>query len=231
VNNDGTYYPRVSASYSHPRTPPAKLIDGNYWYHRDPPNRWTCEGSPDASDSVAIDLGASRTLHTAKLYFLDDEKGVVPPTAFELEYWDGKAWRPVPAQTRAPQKPTGRRANVVRFPALPTSPLRALFTHAEGGKTGLTEFEAWGDAKLPLDPPPHPAGNIAYNPGDKPFPKAGASHATASVASRCWPSTAGPTSCPAPRTGGPVTSRQRDRLAGDRLRHRKDVRPHRAGDL
>ena len=42
VNNDGTYYPRVLAPFSNPKTPPSKLIDGNYWYHRDPPNRWTC---------------------------------------------------------------------------------------------------------------------------------------------------------------------------------------------
>jgi hypothetical protein len=176
VNNDGTYFPRVIASYSHPRTPPAKLIDGNSWYHRDPPNRWTCEGSPNASDSVVVEFGAPRTIHTAKLYFLDDEKGIVPPTKFDLEYWDGKEWKAVPDQQRAPEKPTGRRANVVRFPALATAKVRAVFHHADGGKTGMTEFEVWGDAKLPLEPAPHPAGNIAYNPGDKPFPRATASY-------------------------------------------------------
>ena len=177
VNNDGTYFPRVIASYSNPKTPPSKLIDGNYWYHRDPPNRWTCEGSPNASDSVVIEFGAKRIVHTAKLYLLDDDKGVFPPVRFDLEYWDGNEWQPIPTQTRAPEKPTGRRANVIRFPALATEKVRAVLHHADGGKSGLTEFEVWGDAKLPLAEPPHPAGNFAYNPGDKPFPKASASYA------------------------------------------------------
>lgn len=79
VNNDGTYFPRLSVSYTDPRTSPAKLIDGNYWYHRDPPNRWTCQGSPGASDTLVLDLGTARPVHTVKLYFLDDGKGVVPP--------------------------------------------------------------------------------------------------------------------------------------------------------
>jgi hypothetical protein len=177
VNNDGTYYPRLSASYTNLRTPSSTVIDGNYWYDRDPPNRWTCEGSPNASDTIVLDLGTERVLHTAKLYFLDDLKGVVPPARFELEYWHGKDWKAIPHQTRTPGRPVGRRANVIRFPALATAKIRAVFHHAEGGKTGLTEFETWGDAKLPVEPPPYPVGNLAYNPGDKPFPKASASYA------------------------------------------------------
>jgi hypothetical protein len=176
VNNDSTYFPRVLTSYSNPKTPPAKLIDGNYWYHRDPPNRWTCEGSPNPSDAVVIDFGTARTVHTAKLYFLDDDK-VVPPTRFTLDYWDGKDWKAIPEATHAPQRPTGRRANVIHFPVLATRKVRAVLQHADGAKTGLTEFEVWGDVKLPLEPPPHPTGDIAYNPGDRPFPKASASYA------------------------------------------------------
>jgi WD40 repeat protein len=175
VNNDGTHFPRVSASYSNPGTSPAKLIDGNYWYHRSPPNRWTCEGSPNASDSVVIDFGTKRRIHLAKLHFLDDQTGIVPPIRFDLEYWDGKNWRPISTQTRSPEKPTGRRANAVSFPTLDVQKVRATFHHAEEGKTGLTEFELWGDATLPVTEPPHVVGNLAFNPGDKPFPKASAS--------------------------------------------------------
>jgi hypothetical protein len=177
VNNDGTYFPRVSASYSHPRTPLAKLIDGNYWYDRDPPNRWTCEGSPNRADTVVLDFGTKHTVHTAKLYFLDDGKVIVPPARFDLESWDGKRWQPIARQTRNPEKPAGRRANVIRFPALTTGKLRAVLHHAEAGRTGLTEIEVWGDAKLPIEPAPHPAGNLAYNPGNQPFPRASASYA------------------------------------------------------
>jgi mannosylglycerate hydrolase MGH1-like protein/F5/8 type C domain-containing protein/glycosyl hydrolase family 65 len=176
VNNDGTYYPRVTASFTAEGTTPAKAVDGNYWYHIAPPNRWSCVGSTNASDWLAVDLGTKRKIHTATLYFLDDETGIVPPERFDLEYWDGKQWAAIPNQTRALERPTGRRANIVHFPELETARVRAVLHHAKGGKAGLTEFELWGDAKLPVEPPPHPAGNLACNSGDKPFPKASASY-------------------------------------------------------
>ena len=175
VNNDGHYFPRATASYTHPRTSVAKLVDGNYWYSASPPNRWTTEGSPNEADWCAIDFGTPRRIHTAKLYFLDDGAGVVAPAALELQIWDGKDWRPVPNQTRSPRRPAGRRANWIRFPELKTTRVRALFRYAGKGRAGLTEFEAWGDAAGPVPPAPPPAGNLAYNPSGRPFPKASAS--------------------------------------------------------
>ncbi len=91
VNNDRIYFPRLTVSYSKLRTPPAKLIDGNTWYYRDPPNRWSCEGIPNAADSVVIDLGTERAAHRASLFFLHDRKGFIQPEKFDMEYWDGKA--------------------------------------------------------------------------------------------------------------------------------------------
>jgi hypothetical protein len=175
VNNDGHYFPKMKASFTHPKTSVAKLIDGNYWYMSSPPNRWTCEGSPNASDWCALDLGTPRRIHTVKLYLLDDGSTIVPPARIDLEYWDGKGWAAVPRQTRLPAEPTGRRANVIRFAERPVQKVRAVFTHHPGGRTGLTEFEAWGDARLPVEPAPLPAGNLAFNPGDQPFPKVSAS--------------------------------------------------------
>jgi hypothetical protein len=176
VNNDGTYFPRVSASFTARGTTPAKVIDGNYWYHVSPPNRWTCEGSPNASDWLAVDLGKKRKVNVAKLFFLDDGTGVVPPERFDLEYWDGKAWVAIPQQTSRPEKPTGRRANVVRFPEVEVEKVRVVLHHAKNGKAGLTEFELWGEGALPIEPAANPPGNLAFNPGGKPFPKASASH-------------------------------------------------------
>jgi hypothetical protein len=177
VNNDGTYYPRVVTSFSNPKTPPSKLIDGNYWYHVSPPNRWTCEGSPNETDWVSVEFGMKRNVDTVKLYFLDDGTGVVPPTEYDLESWDGKKWASVAKQERTPKAPTGRRANVVRFPTLETENLRVVFRHADGGKVGLTELEVWGQSKRPVESAPHPAGNLAYNSGGQAFPKATASYA------------------------------------------------------
>ena len=177
VNNDGLYYPRLQTSYSNPQTPPAKLIDGNYWYHRDPPNRWTCVGSPNAVDHVIIDLGVKRKIHTAKIYILDDGKEIVAPKGYSLEFWSEGKWLPIPGQQKSPTAPTGHRANTVTFAPLETDKVRLSLEHAPGGKSGLTEIELWGDARLPLAETPPPAGNIAYNPGNKPFPKASASYA------------------------------------------------------
>jgi hypothetical protein len=176
VNNDGDYFPRLTAGYSAPRTPLARLNDGNYWYAIHPPNRWTTEGSTSASDDVVVDFGTPRSINTAKFYFLDDGKGIVPPTSYALESWNGMQWTAIPDQNRTPQKPEGKKANVVAFSAITTSKVRVQFQHAAQGKTGLTELELWGAAVLPLDPPPHPKGNLAYNPGNRPFPKASASH-------------------------------------------------------
>jgi hypothetical protein len=79
ANNDGAYFPRVRTSFTNPTTQAAKLIDGNYWYHISPPNRWTCEGSTNASDWVAIECGTKRSIDMVKLYFLDDGNSVTPP--------------------------------------------------------------------------------------------------------------------------------------------------------
>ncbi len=175
VNNDGHYYPRVSASFTNPKTPIAKVIDGTYWYHVSPPNRWTCEGSPNDADSLVIDFGVKRRVNTVKLYPLDDEERFLPPAKIALEYWDGKAWVVVPGQERTPKEPAGRRANGVRFQELETAKIRVTLTHRPGAKSSLSEIEVWGDATLPVAAAPPPPGNLAFNPGGKPFPKATAS--------------------------------------------------------
>src|SRR5439155_20547925 len=50
VNNDGGRHPLAVASYSNDKMPLKHVNDGNYWYHRSPPNRWTCEGTKNAQD-------------------------------------------------------------------------------------------------------------------------------------------------------------------------------------
>jgi hypothetical protein len=176
VNNDGHYYPKVTASYTSSGTSTGKLVDGNYWYHVSPPNRWTCAGSSNDTDWVVIDFGVPRLVHTAKLYLLDDGENIVVPQAISLERWDGGKWIPIPDQKRTPLKPTGHRANAIHFTELRAQKLRAVFTHAAGSKSGLTELEIWGDARLPVEPAPLPAGNLAHNALSEGFPKAEASY-------------------------------------------------------
>ena len=175
VNNDGDYFPRLTASFSNDRAPLEKVNDGNYWYHLHPPNRWTTEGSPNTTDWIEADLGTPRTLDTVKLFFLDDGAKVTAPSGFELEHWTGSAWKAIPGQTRTPALPEGHRANVVKFPPLAVTKLRAVFTHSANGRTGLSEIEAWGALVGAFQMAPPPVGNFALNMRGEGFPKATAS--------------------------------------------------------
>lgn len=187
VNNGGTPFPLATASHSAPRYPPFYAVDGSYWYHRSPPNRWTVEGSANATDWFEVDFGAERALEEVKLYFLDDEgrtdlvaEGgsavvadsapvgvraggpgsiVCPPAAYQLEAWIGGGWHEIPRQVRRPPTPEGRRANVVSFDEVRTSRVRVVLEHEVGCTSGLTEFEAWGGG-TPAPPTAQPA-NLA----------------------------------------------------------------------
>lgn len=176
VNNDGDYYPRYTASFVAPDSSLAMINDGQYRYDLRPANRWTAAGSPEKNDWVAVDLGKARPLHTVKLYLLDDGEKVIVPKSYELQYADDETWKPVPAQKRSPTEPAGGRPNTITFPQMAIRKLRVVFEHAEDGKAGLTEFEAWGPGNLPYVAPSPPAGNIAYNCDPDGFPKATASH-------------------------------------------------------
>ncbi|MBE0593918.1 MAG: discoidin domain-containing protein [Gemmatimonadales bacterium] len=161
VSNDGDPFPLVSASFAAPAAPPFYAVDGNYWYHTAPANRWTTVGSPNAEDWITVDFGVERQVETVKLSFLDDGAGVTAPASYALQAWVGGDWREIGGQRRRPAKPEGHRANVVSFPTLETSRIRAVLAHRAGSASGLTEIEAWGHAVLPLSPPMEESGNVA----------------------------------------------------------------------
>ncbi len=161
VSNDGNPFPVVSASFAAPESPPFYAVDGNYWYHEAPANRWTTVGSSNVEDTIAVDFGVARPIEVVKLYFLDDGEGVTAPAAYALEAWVGGRWREIRGQRRRPTSPEGHRANVASFPRLETSRIRAVLTHRAGAASGLTEIEAWGHADLPLAPPTEEVENLA----------------------------------------------------------------------
>ena len=165
VNNGGAPFPLASASHSAPPHPPFYAVDGNYWYHRSPPNRWTAEGSGNATDWFEVDFGIERSIEAVKLYFLDDRRSpavIRPPVGYRLEAWLDETWTTVPDQRRAPSEPAGRRATVVSFDAIRTSRLRVVLEHQPGFSSGLAEFEAWGRGVLPLPAPVVPSANLTF---------------------------------------------------------------------
>jgi hypothetical protein len=102
VNNGRGTFPVVTASYSAPATPPHYLIDGNIWYHESPPNRWTAAGSPNAADTLVLDIGVARPVEWVTLYFLDDGPAIRPPAGYTLERWRDGRWAEIPDQRRTP---------------------------------------------------------------------------------------------------------------------------------
>jgi hypothetical protein len=162
VNNGRGPYPWITASYSAPEHPPFYLMDGNYWYHPSPPNRWTARGSGHPRDWLVLDFGVSHPVGLLKLYFLDDSVGIRPPASYQVQWWHQGRWEDVPGQRRMPMEPEGRRANVVTFDPLEVSRLRLVLTHRPDASSGLSEIEAWAAVDLPLAAPTAVVHNIAY---------------------------------------------------------------------
>jgi hypothetical protein len=183
VNNDGRYFPRITASYTGPVSSVAKLIDGNYWYHLHPPNRWTSEDSRSGSDWVAIDFGIPRHIEEVDVYPLDDGQvsAIHVPWRISVQQWKGDRWQPIADAQAEPREPVARRANRIRFKPIETSKIRVVLRRQPDGTGeevvsafGLSEIEAWGTSNLPLPTPREPI-SFATNRTGKGFPKAEAS--------------------------------------------------------
>jgi hypothetical protein len=165
VNNEGTHFPAIESSFSNSNTrfTLSRLIDGNYWYHLSPPNRWTFEGSTNQRDWCSIDFGTDRLIDEVKLYLLDDGTGVVAPDEVVIQNWTGNSWTPTKVTSHSPLKPEGHRANSFKLSPIKTRKVRVEFKHHSGGATGLSEIEAWGPADPMYVPPPAPPGDLALN--------------------------------------------------------------------
>ena len=175
VNNDRRAYPWVDVSYAAPENPPTYLVDGNYWYHTSPPNRWTTIGSPNARDTVTLDFGVERRIDEVKLYVLDDgaDSSVRAPARYDVELWRSGRWTPAGGR-RTPDRPEGHRANTVSFAPTTTSRVRIVLTPAHGLAVGLSELEVWGPRQA-LAPPARPPRDLAFNATGTGYPRASAS--------------------------------------------------------
>ena len=177
VNNGQRAYPWVRASFSAPRNPPFYLVDGNYWYHESPPNRWTTIGSPHARDTVTVDFGVDRAINQVKLYFLDDGEGDVvrAPARYVVQAWNGHRWADARTVRRAPAEPEGHRANVVTLAPQRASEVRVVLEPRPGAAVGMTEMEVWGSDSLPLAVAAAASRDLAFNATGEGYPRALAS--------------------------------------------------------
>ena len=143
VNNDGDYFPRLTASFTSDRAPLEKANDGNYWYHLHPPNRWTSYGSTNSTDWMEVDFGEPREIGRIELCLYDDHGGVQPPAAYTVQSWTGSEWRDLPDQVKTPARPAGSAVNTITFPQQTTTRFRVVFTHNDTARSGVTEILAW----------------------------------------------------------------------------------------
>ncbi len=95
------------------------------------------------------------------LYFIEEGDSVALPTAYAIEARVGDRWVEV-SGVRTPRSPAASRANRTVFPEVRTSAVRVRFTHQSGRATGLSEFEVWGHAPLPLASPRPGSPNLAF---------------------------------------------------------------------
>ena len=147
VNNGHGAYPSVAASFTTAEHPAASLVDGNYYYHIAPANRWTTVGTVHSEDTVTVDFGVGRTIQRIVLYVLDDgvPGGIRAPARYEVQLWRHNRWETIPGQRRDPERPVGHRANTVSFPPVATSRIRVVLVPRPESALGLSEIETWGD--------------------------------------------------------------------------------------
>ncbi|MDZ7694005.1 MAG: discoidin domain-containing protein [Balneolaceae bacterium] len=175
VNNEKAFS-HVSASSTHPEQTPYYAVDGNYWYHQSPANRWI---STDAGNQewIHVDFGVERPVEEVKLYFLDDGNEVRPPEQYQLQVWDGEQWNTIEKVTQTPAEPTGHRPNTIQLDQVyHTEKVKVVMDKPAGQSVGLTEIEVWGHDDLPLDQPVAEVTNLAFNPDNELFPIYSASY-------------------------------------------------------
>jgi F5/8 type C domain len=138
-------FPKASASHTSRFDKVEEAIDGKANFAPGPRNRWTTYESPNATDWLEIDFGAEKTFARVELGIYDDRGGVQPPTRYDVQFWDGKAWRDVAEAKKSPEQPTGGVFNEVRFKAVTASKVRIVFTHAGKARSGVTEVLVWAE--------------------------------------------------------------------------------------
>ncbi|PCD24557.1 hypothetical protein AU210_013676 [Fusarium oxysporum f. sp. radicis-cucumerinum] len=137
--------PIAFASYTCPADDPMRAINGMIFRRGIPQNsRWTSYNSPNPKDHFGIDLHKDKAIDNVRLFFYDDAGGVRIPTTYDLQYWVGDAWVPIPGQVRSPMPTSSNAETKIAFPSILTSRLRVEAPNAGFGVGwGLSEFEIW----------------------------------------------------------------------------------------
>jgi hypothetical protein len=133
----------VAATFSASGRAPAAAVNGTTI--NEP--FWGTAGSPNAKDSITVELGSDQTFDDVRVYFYRTSSsatvaGYSEPSMYAVEYRSGGQWKPVPSQARTPSTPRGN-LNQVQFPEVTGDAVRVTATHAAGFKTGVKEVQVF----------------------------------------------------------------------------------------
>ena len=108
---------------------------------------WGTAGSPNAKDSLTVELGGEKTFDDIRPYFYDSSSsatapGYAEPSVYTLEVRRGGQWSVIPQQARTPAYPRAN-YNHVQFPEVTGDAVRLTVTHASGMKTGVKELQVF----------------------------------------------------------------------------------------
>ena len=81
------------------------------------------------------------TLNRAQVYFFDDNQGIDMPSSWQLQYWNGSAYVPVPGASGYPL--AAHQYNTVTFTSLSTTRLRVVLQSTGTASLGLLEVKAF----------------------------------------------------------------------------------------
>ena len=108
---------------------------------------WGTAGSPNAEDSLTVELDGEQSFDDARVYFYDSSSsatvaGYREPALYTLEVRQDGEWSPIPLQARTPAYPRAN-LNHVQFPEVTGDAVRITVTHAGGEKTGVKELQVF----------------------------------------------------------------------------------------
>lgn len=109
---------------------------------------WSSHRSPNAQDTLTIDLGQAKLVSTAHLFFYEDVWEQKPPKEYEIQYFNEKEdkWLPVHSIQKSPETPVGNSLNLASFNEVKTSKIRIVVTHLKKNNfTALYELELLGN--------------------------------------------------------------------------------------
>ena len=153
-NSSGKGFPEPSASFTCPSDSVWQAVDGRLSFEDQPRNRWTCYGTRETTDWLAIDLGTEQEIAQAILWLYDDQIGVRAPSSFTIQSWNGSDWVDCTTAQKTPAAPQGGMANVVTFPKILSRKFRVIFTHQNRSSSGVTEFALYPPARAVQAPKP-----------------------------------------------------------------------------